>query len=389
MTALQDEISKENDINLGICFVKDGEPSKVQKGNTIYYPIPTPRKSIKDKILDVLNPNDLTRDEVLWEHYKHHFNAAIEDFQPDIVHIFGSELYMGLAAMVTDKPCVLHIQGLLSLSIYIYLPAGVSKWSYVLKDGLRGAYGNWQYLNYWNRSAYREKQIFKHLKHVIGRTHWDKSAASILNPNAQYHYGGEMLRACFYEDSERNIPNKLTITTTSSNAMYKGFDIVLKIANILKSECHLDFDWNVYGDVDPKFFEDLTGIRHEDVNVKLCGVATAEELREAMLNSTLYVQPSYTENSPNSVCEAQMLGLPVVATGVGGTPSLIEQDKTGLLFPATDPYMGAYYIKQIYYDKNLNMQIGKKSKTIAFSRHNKANIIEELMKTYKELIADV
>lgn len=388
MTALQNEITKQENIQLGICFVKNGEPTKADKDGVVYYPIPSAQKSKKDKLRDIIYPNDLTRDEVLWEHYKSRFKAAIDDFNPDIIHIFGSELYMGLAVMVTDKPCVLHIQGLLSLYIYTYLPTGVSKWSYIMKDGVRGAYGNWQYLNYWKRSAYREKQIFKHLKYIIGRTHWDKSAASILNPKAQYHYGGEILRACFYEPSERVIPKKLTITTTSSGATYKGFDLVLKIANILKNECGLDIEWNVFGNVNPKFFEKLTGIKHKDVNVNLCGVASAEELKEAMQNSTLYVQPSYTENSPNSVCEAQMLGLPIVATNVGGTSSLVQHGETGLLFPATDPYMGAYFVKYLYEELSLNRQMGGKGKEIAFVRHNIQTIINELIKTYRSVIED-
>lgn len=255
-----------------------------------------------------------------------------------------------------------------------------------MKDGLRGAYGNWQYLNYWRRSAYREKRILQAAPHVIGRTHWDKQALAILNPQATYHYGGEILRSCFYEPSLRSLPEKLTIATTSSGATYKGFDLVLKIANILKNECHLDFEWNVYGDVQPGFFEKLTGVKHEDVNVRLCGVASAEELREAMLGSTLYVQPSYTENSPNSVCEAQMSGLPVVATNVGGTPSLVEHGKTGLLFPATDPYMGAYYVKQLFKDAALNGKLGEEGKVIAFARHDKNRIVEDLIQTYKEII---
>lgn len=386
MTALQTEISMKVEINLGICFIGNGQPSKVEKEGVIYYPVPTAYKNKKNKILDILNPNDLTRDEVLWDHYKRFFKATIDDFQPDIIHIFGSELYMGLASMVTDRPCILHIQGIISLSSYAFLPWGVSTMSYILKDGIRGAYSNWQYLNYWNRSAYREKQIFKHLKHVIGRTQWDKNAASILNPNVHYHYGGEMLRACFYEPSIRNIPERLTITTTSSGATYKGFDLVLKIANILTHECKLDLVWNVYGDITPRFFEKLTGIKHKNVNVNICGVATAEELKASMLNSTLYVQPSYTENSPNSVCEAQILGLPVVATNVGGTPSLVEHNKTGFLFPATDPYMGAYNIMQIYNNKELNIKMGSEGEKVALARHNKKTIIETLLQTYIEVI---
>ena len=391
-SSLQDELVKQNDIQLGVCFCKDGEPEKVEQDGITYYPVPNHRKSKKDKILDIIHYNDLLRDEVVWEQYFKHFRRVISDFKPNVIHVFGSELYIGLSTIIAKEmniPCVLHIQGLLSLYIYTYFPTGVSNCNYIMKDGLRGLYRNWQYLTYWQRSAYREKCILQAVPHVIGRTHWDKHALDILNPNAKYHYGGEILRPCFYEHSERTIRQKLTITTTSSGATYKGFDLVLKIANILKNECYLDFEWNVYGNVDPKFFEKLIDIKHDDVNIKLCGVASAEELRDAMVESTVYVQPSYTENSPNSVCEAQMLGLPVVATNVGGTSSLLEHGETGFLFPATDPYMGAYYIKKLNDNANLNIEMGNRGKEIAFTRHDKDKIVSDLIRTYKEIIVSL
>jgi len=61
------------------------------------------------------------------------------------------------------------------------------------------------------------------------------------------------------------------------------------------------------------------------------GSLEVNEMVEAMKISRFMVHPSYIDNSPNSICEAQILGLPVVATNVGGVESLIENGKTGLL----------------------------------------------------------
>lgn len=391
MSSLQQEIVKQENVNLGICFCKDNEPQKIEQNGVMYYPIANHCKTFKNKILDLIYYKDVHRDEVLWPYYIEQFKRVIRDFNPDVIQVFGSELYIGLATLAAKEsniPCVLHIQGLLSLYIYIYLPTGVSKWKYFLSEGLKGAYSKFQYLAYWNRSCHREKAILQAVPHVIGRTDWDKQAMSILNPQAEYHYGGEILRDCFYEWSERNIPECNVITTTSSGASYKGFDLVLKIANILKNECHINFEWKVYGNVNPSFFEHLTGINHECVNVKLCGVASAEQLRESMLNCTLYVQPSYIENSPNSIAEAHMLGVPVVATNVGGTSSMLEHYKSGFLFPSTDPYMGAYFIRKLIEDKKLNVRMGKKGKEIAFIRHNKRKIIEDLLHTYMKIVEE-
>ena len=382
MSSLQREIVKHDEVKLGVCFCKDNEPQKVEQNGVVYYPIANHCKTLKDKLLDLIYNKNVRRDEVLWPYYIEQFKRVILDFNPEVIQVFGSELYVGLATLAAKElniPCVLHIQGLLSLYIYIYLPTGVSKWKYYLSEGLRGFYAKFQYLTYWNRSCHREKAILQSVTHVIGRTDWDKHAMSILNPKAEYHYGGEILRDCFYVMSERRIPERHVITTTSSGASYKGFDLVLKIAHILKNECHLDFEWRVYGNVNPSFFERLTGINHESVNVKLCGVAAAEQLREGMLESTLYVQPSYVENSPNSIAEAHMLGIPAVATNVGGTSSMLEHGKSGFLFASTDPYMGAYFIKKLLLDRELNIRMGKEGQSIAFRRHNKDRIVEDLL----------
>ena len=209
-----------------------------------------------------------------------------------------------------------------------------------------------------------------------------------MNPDRVYHYGSEILRPEFYMDSQRHIPDKLTIVTTSSNPMYKGFDYVLDIADILKNKMDIDFEWLVYGNVNPAFFEKKTGVNHHDVNVKLMGVASAATLRDAISNATLYFQPSYIENSPNSVCEAQILGVPVIATNVGGTSSLIEEGKTGFLVPTNDPYTSAFRISQVADDKELNQQVGKRAREIALKRHDRQRIVEELIATYHEVYSD-
>lgn len=388
ISSMQNELAKCDDIKLGIAFCRNGEPAKVEQDGVVYYPIPHHTKSKKDKILDLFRLNDATRDEVLWPYYEQKFKEVIEDFKPDVIHIFGSELYHGLAARVAGNiPMALHIQGLLSLYIYIYLPPSVSKWQYYMSGkGLKGKYHNYQYLAYWHRSVHREKAILKAVPHVIGRTDWDRQALAVLNPKAKYHYGGEILRDVFYEKKDRQIPkDRPVISTTISFPTYKGYDVILKVANILKNEIGMDFEWNVYGNVQPDFMEKHTGLKHDNLNVNLKGVASAEQLRDALVNSTLYFHSSYIENSPNSVGEAQLIGVPVVASRVGGTDSMVEHGKTGFLYPVTDPYMAAYYIKRLVENQKENISMGKAAREVALVRHDKQAIVENLLKIYDEI----
>lgn len=388
ISSMQNELAKCDDIKLGIAFCRNGEPAKVEQDGVVYYPIPHHTKSKKDKFFDLFKLNDATRDEVLWPYYEEKFKKVIDDFKPDVIHIFGSELYQGLAARVTvDIPTILHIQGLLSLYIYIYLPPSVSKWQYYMSGkGLKGKYHNYQYLAYWHRSVYREKAILKAVPHVIGRTDWDRQALAVLNPKAQYHYGGEILRDIFYEVKKRKMPSKPVITSTISFPTYKGYDVILKVADILKNEMHLDFEWNVFGNVQPEFMEKHTDLKHENLNIHLRGVASADTIRDTLLGSTLYFHSSYVENSPNSVGEAQLVGIPVVASRVGGTDSMVEHGKTGFLYPVTDPYMAAYYIGRMIEDKKENVKIGRQAREVAQVRHDKGKIVEELLKTYQQIV---
>lgn len=389
MPSLLNEVKKKEGIQIGVCFAMDGQPFKVEQDNISYYPFHNHKKLWKDKVLDFIYYKNPKRDSILWDQYVEQFKKVIDDFKPDIIHIFGSELYLGLATFVAPCPVVLHVQGLLSLYIYTWYPAGVSKSSYLLQDwNPKHIYYRFQLYTYWLRSCYREQQILRHIKHVIGRTHWDKLATEILNPNRIYHYGGEILRGEFYEEHERVIPEKLTIVTTSSSPMYKGFDYVLQTANILKNKMHCDFEWLVYGNVNPSFHQKFTGLHYQDLNIKLMGVASASTLCDSLSKATVYFQPSYIENSPNSVCEAQMLGVPVVATNVGGTASLIDEGKTGFLVPTNDPYTAAYRINQIAKDNVLNRKIGQKSRDVALERHDREKIVKDLITTYYSIIEE-
>ena len=91
-TSIQKELLKRNDIELACAFCKDGEPSKVIQNGVTYYVVPNHKKSRKDKIIDLVKIKDVTRDEILWPYYEEKFKAIINDFRPDVIHIFGYTL---------------------------------------------------------------------------------------------------------------------------------------------------------------------------------------------------------------------------------------------------------------------------------------------------------
>jgi len=102
-----------------------------------------------------------------------------------------------------------------------------------------------------------------------------------------------------------------------------------------------NFEWRVAGisnnDLIVKVVKKFLKSLYPKSNLILLGKLSELELINNLLNSNLYVMPSHIENSPNNLCEAMMLGMPCIATCVGGTASLINNNDDGVLIQDGDP----------------------------------------------------
>lgn len=382
---LQRELNAKG-IEQGYTFISDRDDWYKNDGYS-YYAVKRENKSLEEKLLVGLNPKNTSYEAKRDDICLRKFAAVVEDFKPDIIHIFGSEQCYGLITKYTKVPVVIHLQGILNVYWNAYLTPGVSLSTYCLQDwNPKAIWARYQQYWEWYRTCAREREILRNCKYFIGRTDWDKCCTSVLTRGYKYFYGSEMLRTEFHNAPERIQPEKLTIVTTSSAAVYKGYDMILKTAKILNDNLGDNFTWKVFGNVKPNFYEKLLDIKHEEVNVELCGVAKPAQLVEAFSNSTTYFHPSYIENSPNSVCEAQLSGCPVVACYIGGNDTLVKHGEEGFLVPANDPYMAAARVLQLHEDRELNKRIGEASKATASKRHDRETIVNGLINIYKQII---
>lgn len=374
---------------MSIGYVYLGKSWEIKENEDIkYFSIPKKENSIRDKIIQFLGGDWEKIEEKSWEYYKLYLKKVVDDFRPDILHVFGSEDIFGLVTFVTSKPIVLHIQGILNPYLVAYMPPGFSWHSYNILLHPSKYYSQVMTHAQWKRQSYREVKIIQNINNYLGRTQWDKKVTYIYNPNSNYFLGNEILRDEFYSsDIIRNIPEKMVVVSTISSPLYKGLDVVLKTANILKNFLKLDFEWKVYGNINPAFVESQIEIKHSDVNVSICGVAKPKELIHALLNSTVYVHPSYIDNSPNSLCEAQILSCSVIATNVGGVSSMVKEGETGFLVPANDPYQMAIAVNNLFRDRKLNISIGSNARKEALERHNPHKIISNLLQVYERVMS--
>ena len=223
----------------------------------------------------------------------------------------------------------------------------------------------------------------------MGRTNMDFRMSRFLSPNSNYFYCSEMLRPQIYStnliwEKQENRKKKKIISIISS-AIYKGGDIILRTAQILKEYSNLDFEWNVYGVHSMKDWERLTNIKSSSVNVNIKGVLNATSLIEAIIDSDVFVHPSYIENSPNTICEAQLIGIPVIANDTGGIPSLIIHNENGILVPTNDIFATAENIQVLITNSELAQKIGNNARETALQRHNPEQIINNVLTIYRKI----
>lgn len=379
--SLEKLVSKSQDIKLAVSFFHEDNVFKVENNNTTYYPISETR-TLFDKIRNCFLEQRYTKKKI------EKFIDVINDYKPDLIHVFGSEREFGLLSKHTNIPVVIHIQGILNPYLNAMYAPGISNSTVVFNSSFIENVRWFRYLAKFKKDAYREELILKNCNYYLGRTSWDHGVVKLFNPAAKYFYCGEILRDIFYSATPWFLKGKkkYVVVSTISKVSYKGFDLILKTANLLKQYCKCDFEWWVFGVDKYQFWEKKLNIKCDDVNVKMKGIMSASDLVNSFLDADLFVHPSYIDNSPNSVCEAQMLGMPVVAVNVGGVSSLIDDGYSGILVPANDPYYLTSLIIQLLNDPVQRVRLGEQARKESLKRHNKETIYDDLFHSYKSIL---
>lgn len=312
----------------------------------------------------------------------------IRSEQPDLIQCWGSELGYGLIVKETNIPVVMHIQGLLNPYLDAYCPpfySVESLWRGLGYNLIAYLRHQWRPFRLFRNNAVREREILAACPHVLGRTDWDRDCASLLAPHAHYHYCSESLRSTVTSHSpwQRHTRHRLVVSSLMSTAIYKGVDVILRTARILREIYGDDFEWNIYGINDLRLHERITGIRAGRVNVYARGRMSANDVAERLVESDVYCHQSYIENSPNSVCEAQYLGVPVVAAMVGGVDTLLKEG-AGIIVPANDAYRSACAILRLKREGEWATEVSRREREVAVPRHT--GVEKQLMNVYKEIL---
>lgn len=316
----------------------------------------------------------------------------IENYSPDIIQVFGTEFGFGLLAKHTEIPVVVHILGAMIPYDNAKFPPGYNNYTYfkAVKGNLFRWLNNYVICKFRDSRVVMEGEVWKQVKYYMGRTDWDKAVSSVLCPGRYYYHVDEALRPDFLSKKYQWTPpcdGKLRIVSTGCGTLWKGLDMMLKTAKILK-EMNVEFEWNVCGRMPNDHRQIVEYHEHttfKEAGINLLGMTPPDKLAELLAISTLYVHTSYIDNSPNSICEAQCIGIPVISTNVGGISSLVANGVDGILVPANDPYQMAYNIVTISKDERKMKTFSENAKLKALERHNPDIIIAQLYDCYNQI----
>lgn len=313
-----------------------------------------------------------------------HCLDVVRRFQPDVIHIHGSEDPWGLIAQKCKVPTVLSMQGVLNGYLPVYWGSSPLRWRLLMPS--EGKY----WLEWRLKRAQREREIFRVNRWFLGRTYWDQAWQKTLQPEGRYWNVGEIIRVEFHNTTWRlDHAERFTLYSTTSSAPLKGTDVLIRAVGLLRQR-YPSVKLLIGGDLHRHgwgtYLRWLVRDLGLETQVSFLGYLDAPRIAEQLRGAHAFVLPSHVENSPNSLCEAQVVGVPCIASCVGGVSSLLEHGRTGLMFPRGDHVALASMVSSLFDDDQLASVLGAQARGVAQGRHAPEVIAQKLLQAYQDVI---
>lgn len=339
---------------------------------------------------------------IFFPHVIHHEDTRcyldiVNKVKPDLIHLHGTENAYGTMLSKVNVPVVVSIQGIMTPYAYrfggdaaediqTYVgPANNSLRGMLFEKGQKHTYDLLKLI------AARESRYIRDVRYFIGRTAWDRRVSSVMSPGSRYFHGDEIMREVFYHKQWSPVKNqnKWIIHTTASDHPMKGFRTVADAVNLLIN-AGIKLEWRIAGlsaqSTVVRVAKKQLGKAYPSDHIRLLGRVGAEALAEQMAEAHLFVLPSFMENSPNSLCEAMMMGMPCIATNGGGTPSMLQDRVEGLLIQPRDPWAMAGAILDMIADQDMAMNYGQAARRTALERHDPTRIVNQVFNAYQQIL---
>lgn len=300
---------------------------------------------------------------------KHSLHRALASIQPHIVHGEGIENQYGYAAVTSRYPHLLTIHGIprpanVALGFRGFRPEGFYGWL-VERLGARTL-----------RLACNIVVINPYVAQACGLKEGRQRLFFIPNAIAEH----------FFETSSPPPDGKLVLGIGSIDRR-KAWDVLLQALSLLRSR-GLNPRAIVAGPpAEAALLADLQRrSQAEQLNVSFTGFIPPSEVVALMQQAGVLALSSRHETAPMVVAEAMALGLPVVASRVGGIPHMIECGKTGLLFDSENAAQLADCLQQVLQNQPLRLQLSANARQTARATYHPRRVAELTRAAYEEIL---
>lgn len=380
-----EELKKDENIQLAVAMVS----SKVSSVSRI----------VKDEVVCYVAPEKGTKG---IEEIDRDF--IISEFKPDLIHIEGNEFGIHNSfSKIKHVPVLLSLQGILSgYEQYQYGELPIADYMFSIKSG--NMITAWiLYMRkhmLFDKRVTMEEETIKNVKYISGRTFWDRAHSYWINRKARYFECNRILRPIFYEQNW-NIAEieQHSIFVGNGYSPLKGLHNVIDAVGLLKKEYP---DICIYVAGESPIVSNKREILHKlgysnlirkkirkyklEENIQFTGSLLGDEMVKKMKKCHVYCLPSLIENSPNTLGEAMMLGMPCVSAYTGGASQMAVDEKECLFYRANDPKLLAWQIKRIFDSEELAESIGRNAKEHAKRTHNPEKNKDALIYAYKTIL---
>lgn len=359
---------------------------RIEKSGITYYALPQQRDRFDVAQSDV--------DEVL------------ADFAPDILHVEGAEMRHARRFLSTwEGPRLLSMQGVLNgyasyelgrLPIFAMLNPLHPR---LMLTALALLFQ--RQTQFMPRLA-SERLAMQTADHVMGRTLWDRAQAKALSPDATYHHCARILRDVFYKRTwKAEAAEPFSIFVGNGSSARKGAHIAVQALALLQRDFP-QVTLHIAGQ-DPRILPRSAPKRHVgypvyllhlvrklglEGNVHFTGVLSAAEMAERMARSHVCLMASIIENSPNTLGEAMILGVPTVSAYAGGAPSMARDEVEALFYRPDDPAMMALQIRRIFEDRTLAARLSQAARARALETHDPEHNLQDLISAYHAILRE-
>jgi glycosyltransferase involved in cell wall biosynthesis len=166
----------------------------------------------------------------------------------------------------------------------------------------------------------------------------------------------------------------------------KGLDGLLEAVVRIASDA---WRLNIYGNGrDRRRLERRVAAAGLQERVRFCGALHPEVVPARMAECHAIVLPSLQEGWPYVLLEAMSLGVPVVASAVGGVTEMIRDGVEGLLVPPANPGALAAALKQMLNDPALSVHLGHGARA-RIQELTSVRMTDALVTTYREALGDI